>query len=132
MSMRDIWTGMTNSCSPLEWKNFIDICFTHVKFPDFSEFYKIPWLFQVSRNSRSAGHPVYMLCSCIRFLYFFRLNLTFCPSPASHLIFTNKSIILYHGKNCGKWVRYSEQFILSLKLRYSCVWRGYCFLNPPF
>ena len=43
------------------WKIFGDICFAQVKFPDFSmtffKWHKIPWLFQVSRNSRFAGHP---------------------------------------------------------------------------
>ena len=27
------------------WKNFGDICFAQVKFPDFSEFHEILWLF---------------------------------------------------------------------------------------
>ena len=38
--MRDIRMGMINSCSPLEWilkKNFGNICFAQVKFPDFCQ-----------------------------------------------------------------------------------------------
>ena len=46
------------------WRNFSDIRFAEVKFPDFFQFrIKIPRLFPISRNSlvsknsRSAGHP---------------------------------------------------------------------------
>ena len=91
MSMRDIRTAWLILVHHLNesWKNFGDICFMHVKFPDsyqfgikisltflnftkfpdislaFFKWNKILWLFQVSRNSRSAGHPVLNLCNLI-------------------------------------------------------------------
>ena len=55
--MRDTWTGVTNSCSPLVWilKKLRQYSFRaskipwlpnfELKFPDFFEFQEIPWLF---------------------------------------------------------------------------------------
>ena len=56
MSMRNIWTGVTKSSSPLEWilKQLRQHSFRTSKIPDFSQFrIKIPWLFPISWNSQT-------------------------------------------------------------------------------
>ena len=46
------------------WKNFDDIHFVLVKFPDFSQFrVKIPWLFRISQNSLTfPGFQKFQVC----------------------------------------------------------------------
>ena len=92
------------------WKNFGDIHFAPKNFLTFFKCHKIPWLFQVSRNSRSAGHSV-LICK-----YFWRQvidlkRLTFKPK-------TNK----YIEKNCSQ-VTKRNFFSGSLYLKSSFSYR---------